>query len=114
MALSSLAANGFSIPRTLCITAGSDEYFLKRTGIRERILLELNRKDFSEMRWEEMWDASLRIRNMFLTEPFSQDLYAFLSEALASWCGEDAVVVRSSAADEDTSRNLLPVFTNPM
>jgi pyruvate,water dikinase len=103
-ALSFLAKQGFTIPRTLCITSGSYYYFLARTGMRERILLELSRKDFKDMRWEEVWDASLRIRNMFLTESLPDDLYVFLRDALASWCGEKPMVVRSSAADEDTSR----------
>jgi hypothetical protein len=30
---------------------------------------ELGRKSFDEMRWEEMWDASLRIRNLFMNTP---------------------------------------------
>jgi rifampicin phosphotransferase len=103
-ALSLLARNGFTVPNTLCVTTQSYEHFLTKTGLRERILLELSRKDFNDMRWEELWDASLRIRNMFLTEPMPNDLLAALRDALTSWVGKEPVVVRSSAADEDTSR----------
>ncbi|MCU0574322.1 MAG: PEP-utilizing enzyme [Syntrophobacteraceae bacterium] len=103
-ALALLARNGFAIPRTLCVTMECYEHFVMRTGLRERILLELNRKDFNDMRWEELWDAALRIRNMFLTEPLIEDIDSNLREAFASWCGGKAVAVRSSAADEDTSR----------
>jgi pyruvate,water dikinase len=104
-ALSFLAGNGFAIPRTLCITSQGYEYFLSRTGLRERILLELSRKDFNDMRWEEVWDASLRLRNMFLAESLPDDLHAFLRDVLAAWCGKEPMVVRSAATDEDTSRS---------
>ncbi len=103
-ALAFLARKGFTIPNTLCVTTECYEYFITRTGLRERILLELSRKNFNDMRWEELWDASLRIRNMFLTEPLPEDLHSTLRGAVASWYGGGAVVVRSSAADEDTSR----------
>ncbi|MHC1728600.1 MAG: PEP/pyruvate-binding domain-containing protein [Syntrophobacteraceae bacterium] len=103
-ALAFLARKGFTIPNTLCLTTECYEYFITRTGLRERILLELSRKNLSDMRWEELWDASLRIRNMFLTEPFPEDLHSTLRDAVTSWYRGGAAVVRSSAADEDTSR----------
>ena len=102
-ALAFLAKNDFNIPKTLCVTTDSYDHFVTHTGLRERILMELNRKDFNEMRWEEIWDASLRIRNMFLTEKLPQDLAARLGEVLSSWQVAEAVVVRSSSSDEDTS-----------
>lgn len=103
-ALATLARKGFTIPRTLCVTTRCYEHFITQTGLRERILLELNRKAFRDMRWEELWDAALRIRSMFLTEPLTEDIHAALREAFASWYGGKAVAVRSSAADEDTAR----------
>ena len=102
-ALAFLAKNDFTIPKTLCVTTDSYDHFVTHTGLRERILMELNRKDFNEMRWEEIWDASLRIRNMFHTEKLPQDLAARLGEVLSSWQAAEAVVVRSSSSDEDTS-----------
>jgi pyruvate,water dikinase len=104
LALSLLARNGFTVPQTVCLSTQGYEHFVIETGLRERILLELSRKDFNDMRWEELWDASLRIRNMFLTEPLPDDLHTDLRLALPSWCGNKPVVVRSSAADEDSSR----------
>ncbi len=103
-ALAFLARSGFAVPRTLCVTTRCYEHFLTRTGLGERILLELNRKDFKDMRWEELWDASLRIRGMFLREPFPEDLHSRLRESVGSWYGGGAVAVRSSAADEDASK----------
>jgi phosphoenolpyruvate synthase/pyruvate phosphate dikinase len=66
-ALSLLAKSGFKIPRTVCITSDTYQEYVLKTGLRERILLELHRKDFKEMRWEEIWDCATRIRYMFLT-----------------------------------------------
>jgi len=102
-ALAFLAKSGFVIPKTLCVTADSYDYFITRTGLRERILLELSRKDYNDMRWEEIWDASLRIRSMFLTQQIPEDLSTQLHQALSSWHSNEAVVVRSSASDEDAS-----------
>ena len=62
---------GMNVPDALCVKTEAYNRFVSMTALRERILLEVHRKEFQEMRWEEMWDASLRIRNMFLklTEP---------------------------------------------
>ena len=73
-ALSRLKSAGVNIPKAVCILAEAYSRFVARTGLRERILLELSRKQFKEMRWEEMWDASLRIRNMFLRAPIPAEL----------------------------------------
>jgi phosphoenolpyruvate synthase/pyruvate phosphate dikinase len=62
-ALGKLSAHRIPIPRGICITKGAYHAFTTVTGIHERIQGELNRKDFNDMRWEELWDASLRIRN---------------------------------------------------
>ncbi len=53
-ALSLLAKGGFNTPKTICVTIDAYQEFLNQTGLRERILLELHRKDFKEMRWEEI------------------------------------------------------------
>lgn len=48
--------------------------------------------------------TALRIRNMFLTTPLPQPLYRAISGPLLERFGDTAVVVRSSAPDEDSSR----------
>ncbi len=50
-----MVKGGFEIPRTVCITSDTYQEYVVRTGLRERILLELHRKAFKEMRWEEIW-----------------------------------------------------------
>ena len=47
-ALALLVNNGFTIPRTACITSDMYQEYVLRTGLRERILLELHRKDLKK------------------------------------------------------------------
>jgi len=103
-ALSIMARTGAKVPPGVCITAAAYRRYVKSSGISERIRLELSRKSFTDMRWEEVWDAALRIRNMFLTTPLSQRLYRDISRSLLQRFGDTAVVVRSSAPDEDSMR----------
>ena len=104
LALAALSQAGFRIPDFLCVTTDAYSAFLDGTGLRERILLELHRKDFKEMRWEEIWDCATRIRNLFLRKPLPPDVAAALHAAVAERFQGQTVVVRSSAPDEDTSR----------
>jgi phosphohistidine swiveling domain-containing protein len=93
---------GFRTAPFVVVTTGAYDAFLDDTGLRERIALELNRKAFEEMRWEEIWDCATRIRHLFLTTPMPASLRAVLAQAIASHVGDRAVAVRSSAIDEDT------------
>jgi phosphoenolpyruvate synthase/pyruvate phosphate dikinase len=103
LALSRMLKSGFRVPGTLCVSARAYEAYVERNGLRERILLELHRKDFQDMRWEELWDASLRIRNMFLTSPMPAKLAQELGEEIGRFFGSRPVVVRSSAPAEDSA-----------
>ncbi len=102
--LASMIKNNISVPKGVCVTTQAYDYYVEKTGIRERIIIELNRKSFDEMRWEEMWDASLRIRNMFLNTPIPKKLVEELKPLLQSIFLDKTVVVRSSAPGEDTSK----------
>jgi len=51
--LSLLAREGFDIPDTLFLTVDAYSAFVNAGGLRERILLELNRKRFKDMRWKK-------------------------------------------------------------
>ncbi len=103
-ALAQLARQGFPVPRACCLPVQVYNTYVDATGLRERILMELNRKDFQEMRWEEIWDAALRIRNMFLTTPLPAEMAAALTAELQGFFGTAAVVVRSSAPGEDSAQ----------
>jgi len=104
-ALAQLARRGFNIPRTVCVTSDVYQEFVISTGLRERILLELHRKDFKEMRWEEIWDCATRIRNMFLSKPFPNDLSREIHIAIGDRFRDKSVAVRSSAPEEDDARS---------
>jgi pyruvate,water dikinase len=104
-ALSLLANNGFKIPMTLCITSDLYQEYVFKTGLRERILIELHRKNFKEMRWEEIWDCATRIRNMFLTKPLPSNLAQEISDGIGDHFSGKTVAVRSSAPEEDDTQS---------
>ena len=104
-ALSLLVRGGFSIPRTICVTSDAYQAYVNWTGLRERIMLELHRKDFSDMRWEEIWDCATRIRNMFLTRKLPETLSRELQNEIEKRFQDRTVAVRSSAPDEDDARS---------
>jgi phosphoenolpyruvate synthase/pyruvate phosphate dikinase len=101
-ALAMMRERGFRVPEALCITTTAYRQFVEITGILERIWMELSRKNLDQMRWEELWDASLRIRNLFLNTPLPLALSAPLQESIGNQFLDKAVVVRSSAPGEDS------------
>ena len=102
-ALALLAKGGFEVSKTLFVTSETYQEYVSRTGLRERILLELNRKAFKDMRWEEIWDCATRIRNMFLRKPIPKEMSAELKEVISTTFEGKAVVVRSSSPEEDAA-----------
>ncbi|MFZ2089043.1 MAG: PEP/pyruvate-binding domain-containing protein, partial [Desulfobaccales bacterium] len=100
-ALAVLSQHGITVPATLIVTTQAYENFVAATGLKGRILLELRRKNFKDLGWEEMWDASLRLRHLFLNTPLPDGLAASLESALAPHLPERCVV-RSSAPGEDS------------
>jgi len=103
-ALTLLAKNGFQIPETVCISSDAYQEYVDRTGLRERIQLELHRKDLKEMRWEEIWDCATRIRNMFLRKQIPGNIAKRLRAVIQSRFKDKSVAVRSSAPEEDTAK----------
>ncbi len=102
-ALANLAAHGFEVPSAMCISAEGYSAYMTRTRLDERVLFELGRKRFEDMRWEEIWDAALRIRNLFLTTPLPGELHTLLHDTVTRLFGNAPVVVRSSAPGEDSA-----------
>ena len=103
LALARMSRAGIAVPPFVAVTTDAYEAYLDATGLRTRILFELERKDFAEMRWEELWDAALRVRSLFLTTPLPEELRAALAQPLAARFAEVATVVRSSAPGEDSA-----------
>ena len=100
--LSRLAGSGCRVPAGFCLTVAAYETFLREHEIEEAIRMELGRKDLDGMRWEEIWDAALRIRSMFLAHPLPWRLQEALRGAVASLGATDSLAVRSSALGEDS------------
>ncbi|MGC9372110.1 MAG: PEP/pyruvate-binding domain-containing protein [Thermovirgaceae bacterium] len=103
-ALIEISHLGCDVPKGLCVTTTAYADFLHSTGIDGRIAIELSRKPFADMRWEEIWDVSLRIRNLFLKTPMPDGLYQELYLAVTGAFGLHPVAVRSSAPGEDSAR----------
>lgn len=102
-ALGRLISQGYDVPPGFCVTTLLYQQFLDQTGLRDLITLELNRKNMGEMRWEEIWDTALRIRNLFLRITFPDNLKDELKAQYDDYFQADSVVVRSSACDEDSA-----------
>lgn len=102
VSLARLHHSGVNVPGGLCITVQAYTAYVDQTGLRERMHMELERKPLEDMRWEEMWDAALRIRNMFLTTPMPDKLKQDLTAGLETFFASGQAVVRSSALGEDS------------
>jgi len=94
---------GFRVPATFCISSEAYKIFISESGLQERIQMELHRKNFSDMRWEEIWDAALRIRSFFRRAKMPEPLAREISEIVSSRFAGLPVVVRSSAPEEDAA-----------
>jgi pyruvate,water dikinase len=101
--LARLAHHGFRVPDGFCITASAYEYFVRQSGLVDVIRMELGRKSFESMRWEEIWDAALRIRSAFLARPIPLSLVKEIGGALDLLGPDLSVAVRSSALGEDAA-----------
>ena len=100
-ALAALARNGVKVPATLCLTTQAYELFVDAASLRPIIRQELGRKSFGDMRWEEIWDTALRIRNRFLRAAVPPAVEIELAERLIGEFASEPLVVRSSAPGED-------------
>ena len=102
MALFTLYNAGLPVARPICIGTSGYELFVEQNQLREKINLELHRKDIKEMRWEEIWDISLRIQNLFLGGVFPEELYHEIRNLVRGQFGDQPLVIRSSAPEEDS------------
>jgi len=93
----------FRVPNGFCITAAAYEHFLKEGNLVNVIRMELGRKPFEAMRWEEIWDAALRIRSAFLATPIPPAVAQEVGMAVAKLGADKVVAVRSSAPGEDSA-----------
>ena len=103
LSLAALAQAGTEVPDGLAVTTEAYHQYLTESGIASRIRRELSRRPIEEMRWEEMWDTSLRIRNAFLKTPMPSHIGRSLLSVVRKRFEGRPVAVRSSAPGEDDS-----------
>ena len=103
-ALAIMSRQELPVPKTICISTNAYNIFMDETGLRAQVLMEYHRKQFDQMRWEEMWDCSLRIQNMFARTQIPSKLAEFLRREITNFFGQKAVAVRSSAVGEDSAK----------
>ena len=101
--LAQLACADFEVPNGFCLTTWAYEAFINDAGITAAIRMELGRKPLEDMRWEELWDAALRIRAAFLAQPLSELLRVSVAEGLQGFDASTPLAVRSSAIGEDSA-----------
>ena len=92
---------GFDVPKTVCVPRWIYDAYVEETHLKDSVSFQINQKPFKQMRWEEIWDISLRIRNLFLTAPIPERLEKQLAEAIRETFKDAPVAIRSSAPGED-------------
>ena len=102
LVLDKLIKTGLRIPEGLVISTDFYLSFIRETGIDDFLVMNIEKKVISDMRWEEVWDLAQRIRHRFfktripaaLKDRILQEIKVFHSKP---------VVVRSSSPSEDSS-----------
>jgi phosphohistidine swiveling domain-containing protein len=99
--LARLYGKGYRVPDGFCLTVAAYDYFLEVNQLESVIRTEISRKPFKEMRWEELWDCTLRIRNAFLAAEFPDELRRVVVLARKDLRIGYPVAVRSTGSHED-------------
>ncbi len=102
--LSKLAAQGFRTPKGFCVPVASYERFVSEAKLENVIGMELGRKSFAEMRWEEIWDAALRIRSAFGQADVPKPIADAIRRSVNELGSVKPLAVRSSSPGEDSAK----------
>lgn len=92
---------GFNTPAGIVITTKAYQDYISQTGIDTVIDMELGKKSLETMRWEELWDTSLRIKNHFLHNEIPTNLKGPILRSL-DFILKKPLAVRSSSIKEDS------------
>lgn len=95
------ARQGFAIPKTLYVHERAYRAFIQETGLAAQIQ-DLLARDMDALRWEEIWDVSLSIRNLFMREAVPDSVAQPILQATAGLLGDASLAVRSCASHEDS------------
>ena len=102
--LAQLVQAGFRVPDGFVITTQAYRQFVEHNRLTRLIRVELGRKPLASMRWEEIWDAALRIRSAYLSAILPDTLTRSVTAALETLGPLRRLAVRSSAPGEDSAQ----------
>ena len=100
--LAKMISIGICVPPGFCLAVSAYRQFLASSNLSAVIQMELGKKPLSKMRWEEIWDAALRIRSAFLRAPVPPEIVKAVDEALLNLNPQHPLAVRSSGLGEDS------------
>jgi len=100
--LSLILNRGFRVPQGFCITTEGYSNFIIENNLFHIIDMEVFKKSFEDMRWEEIWDASLRIRSAFLKAKMPLHIEGLVKKEIESFGRNIKFSVRSSSPAEDS------------
>jgi pyruvate,water dikinase len=95
--------NGFKVPSGFCVTTDAYIKLIKENKLFHVIDLEISRKPVEDMRWEEIWDASLRIRSAFLKAKMPEEIEDLIKLEIKKYGKNVKFSIRSSSPAEDSS-----------
>jgi pyruvate,water dikinase len=96
-----LSLHGFNVPPTLFLPPGAYGAFVRHSGLATRIdALTGSLRD--GMRWEEIWDVSLKLRNFFLRQSVPPELAEAVLVAVKTRLPAGPLAVRSCSPEEDS------------
>ncbi len=100
--LAILRKNHMNVPKTLVIGSQIYELFVKSTDLQYQIPLALNKMNIKNMRWEELWDLSVTIDNLFLKTQIPSNIKQTILNNIDSHLGLNNLAIRSSSTFEDS------------
>ncbi len=103
--LAILINQDIKVPDGFCITTSGYKQFIEENQLAPKIDMEIYKKSSEDMRWEEIWDASLRIRAAFLRAKIPLKLKNSIVEFLKEYDPSTSFSVRSSSPVEDSRKH---------
>ena len=95
--LAALTRAGCVVPGGFCLTIGAYRRSVTASRLGEVIRMELGRKAFGDMRWEEIWDAALRIRSAFTGASVPEDIVSGIADAIKEFPAQTCWAICSTA-----------------
>lgn len=91
------------IPETIVLSSELYRRFVYETGLDRFLQFELQKRPLDQMRWEELWDLSLRIKNRFANTSYPKELEELIVTQIPESFLNATLAVRSSSPIEDSS-----------